>query len=110
VQNNRVRVGSVYVYHPNMLDRIDGRTGLKSGDHVRVVNMHGCPPANTMGHCHVEEPATGRFIGLVHVNSLHTLKEYIEYLRAEIKKRELEQELARNACRAADAIYGEDHV
>jgi hypothetical protein len=43
--------------------------GLQRGDVVRVVNLHGCPPANTMGHCHVETLA-GEFAGLVFCNSL----------------------------------------
>jgi hypothetical protein len=87
----KVKAGSVYIYHPNLLDRIDGRTNLKSGDAVRVVNLYGCPKANTMGHCHVEDVDTGAFIGLVHTNSLHTKAEYMEYLRAEIAKRELQE-------------------
>lgn len=82
----KVRTGSEYFFHPNLLDLVDGRTGLKSGDIVRVVNLPGCPKANTMGHCHVEDRVTGAFIGLVHVNSLHTHAAYIEYLRGEIAK------------------------
>ena len=84
----RVRVNSVYVYHPNLLDVVDGRTNLKSGDLVRAVNLPGCPKANTMGHCHVADPLTGKFIGLVHCNSLHTKGEYIAYLRARIAEHE----------------------
>jgi len=84
----RVRVNSVYVYHPNLLDTIDGRTSLKSGDLVRVVNLHGCPKANTMGHCHVSDPLTGTFIGLVCCNSLHTKDDYVAYLRARIAEHE----------------------
>jgi hypothetical protein len=86
MSNFKVRVNSVYVYHPNLLDRIDGRTNLQSGDTVRVVNLHGCPKANTMGHCHVADTKTGEFIGLVHCNSLHTKQEYIDYLKREIAK------------------------
>lgn len=67
---NRVRVNALYVYEPVLLDVIDGRTDLKRGDVVRVINLHGCPPANTMGHCHVAGPDTGRFVGLVCCNSL----------------------------------------
>ncbi len=85
----KVKAGNVYIYHPNLLDRIDGRTGLRSGDAVRVVNLYGCPKANTMGHCHVEEVNNGELIGLVHCNSLHTKDEYIAYLKAEIAKREV---------------------
>jgi hypothetical protein len=88
----KVRAGQVLIYHPNLLDRIDGRTALKSGDTVRVVNLPGCPRANTMGHCHVEDVNTGAFIGLVHTNSLHTRAEYIEYLRSKIAQYETAQQ------------------
>jgi hypothetical protein len=71
----RVTAGKEYIYHPNLLDTIDGRTGLRSGDAVRVVNLPGCPKANTMQHCHVEDVHTREFIGLVHVNSLHSKAE-----------------------------------
>lgn len=83
---NRVVAGRRYIYHANQLDRVDGRTGLKDGEIVKVVNLPGCPRANTMGHCHVEQ--NGSFVGLVHVNSLHTFEEYKEYLRREIAKLE----------------------
>jgi len=75
----KVRVNQILVYHPNMLDAIDGRTSLKSGDLVKVINMPGCPKANVMGHCYVGDVATGKFIGMVHTNSLHTRKEWAEY-------------------------------
>ena len=78
----------MYVYHPNLLDMVDARTNLKSGDMVRVINLYGCPPANTMGHCYVSDVTTGEFIGMVSTNSLHTKQEYIEYLKREIAKRE----------------------
>ena len=65
----RVRKGSVYIYDPVLLDVIDGRTDLKAGDEVRVIHCHGCPPPNTMNHCHVER-LNGQFVGLVHCNSL----------------------------------------
>jgi hypothetical protein len=88
VKANRVRVNSLYVYHGNLLDRVDGRTSLTDGDTVRVINLPGCPKANVMAHCHVAEPETGKFIGLVHCNSLHTVPEYIDYLRREIAELE----------------------
>jgi 3-dehydroquinate synthase class II len=72
----RVRVNARYVYDPVLLDQIDGRTSLKKGDVVQVVNLHGCPKANTMGHCHVEKD--GQFAGLVCCNSLIPLKEWKE--------------------------------
>lgn len=69
----KVRAGSRYVYDPVPLDVIDARTPLKKGDVVKVVKLHGCPPPNTMGHCHVEKD--GQFVGLVMCNSLKPLKD-----------------------------------
>ena len=66
----KVRANVVYVFRPCVLDVIDGRTGLTTGTRVRVMNLHGCPPCNTMGHCHVVHPETGEFIGLVCTASL----------------------------------------
>jgi hypothetical protein len=66
----RVRVGSVYVYRPAVWDQIDPPYDLQPGDRVRVVRLPGCPPANTMGHCHVAH-LDGRFAGLVQTASLH---------------------------------------
>lgn len=82
MKNFKVRVGATYVYHANLLDRVDGRTGLKDGDIVTVVNLTGAPKANTMGHCYVDKD--GSFAGLVSTNSLHTIAEYKEYLREKI--------------------------
>jgi hypothetical protein len=83
--NNRVRVGSLYIYHANLRDATDGRTNLKTGEVVKVVNMHGCPPANTMGHCYVvRKDDVTTFVGLVHTNSLHSKKDYAAYLRERI--------------------------
>jgi hypothetical protein len=67
----RVRTNAVYVYRPCLLDVVDGRTGLVGGERVRVKNLRGCPPCNTMGHAHVVHPKTGAFIGLVSTASLH---------------------------------------
>lgn len=94
---NKVVTNRVYIYHANMLDRVDGRTSLKDGDKVRVVRMHGCPPPNTMGHAHVADPMTGEFIGLVHCNSLHTVEEYMTYLRVQIAKHEAAATVAKYA-------------
>ncbi len=69
----RVRVNSLYTYNPVLLDVVDGRTNLKKGDMVRVVNLPGCPKANVMNHCHVADPETDRFIGLVCCNSLEPI-------------------------------------
>ena len=90
----RVRAGSLYYYHPNLLDLVDGRTGLKSGDVVRVVNLPGCPKANTMGHAHVEDAVTGVIVGLVHVNSLHSKEAYVAYLKSEIAKHQTQDNQA----------------
>ena len=84
----KVRVGQILYYVPTLLDRYDGRTGLKEGALVKVINVHGCPPANTMGHCYVGEPDTGKFIGLVCCNSLHTKAEYKAYLIVSIARKE----------------------
>ena len=66
----KVRANASYIFYPNHLDRFDSRTSLVAGDVVRVVNLPGCPKANTMGHAHVE--LNGRFAGLVHTNSLYS--------------------------------------
>ncbi len=86
--NFRVRVGANYIYKPNLLDIVDGRTGLTEGTEVKVINVHGCPKANVMGHCYVGDAVTGKVIGMVSTNSLHTTAEYIEYLKSEIAKKE----------------------
>lgn len=64
----KVIVGKTYIYDPVLIDRCDSKTDLKRGDLVRVINVRGCPPANTMGHCYVER--NGKFMGLVCTNSL----------------------------------------
>ena len=69
----KVRANSEYIFYPNMLDRYDGRTSLVPGDLVKVVNLPGCPKANTMNHAHVE--LNGRFAGLVHTGSLYSLSD-----------------------------------
>lgn len=81
---DKVRAGSVYYYDPVPWDRITPPYGvqaglLKPGDRVRVVNLPGCPKANTMRMCHIETEAQtknrrgelrGEFLGLVMVGSL----------------------------------------
>lgn len=101
----KVRVGQVLVYHPNLLDRVDGRTGLQSGDLVKVINLNGAPKANTMGHCYVGRVEDGHFVGLVHTNSLHTKAEYADYLRREITNARLEY--LRGELRAERISYAE---
>jgi hypothetical protein len=78
----KVKANAIYRYNPVLLDQVDGRTSLKTGDLVRVVNLPGCPRANTMGHCHVADPNTGRFIGLVCCNSLEPFKRHFHHIRA----------------------------
>jgi len=83
----KVRAGSEYIYYPNLLDKIDGRTGLVPGDIVTVVNLPGCPRANTMGHAHVNH--SGKFAGLVSTNSLHKLSDrqlVIDAIKADIAR------------------------
>ena len=63
-----------------MLDSCDPKTTLKSGDLVTVRNLHGCPKANTMGHCYVYKD--GKFMGMVCCNSLHTKKDWETYLES----------------------------
>jgi hypothetical protein len=65
-----VRVNSIYRVQRCLLDIADSRTDLRDGDIVRVVNLPGCPRANVMRHCHVANPLTGEFIGLVCTSSL----------------------------------------
>lgn len=67
---NRVRKGAVYTFRPVMWDVLIGHANTPNdGDEVRVCHPYGCPAPNTMGHCHVET-LDGKFIGLVHCNSL----------------------------------------
>jgi hypothetical protein len=65
----KVRKGQKVRYNPNFLDATDARTNLQKGDIVKVTHCNGCPPPNTMGHCHVET-LDGKFIGLVSTGSL----------------------------------------
>ena len=66
----KVRAGSTYVYHPVGMDiYAPAHTGvLVDGQLVKVVALHGCPPPNTMGCCHVE--LDGKFAGMVLTASL----------------------------------------
>ena len=54
---------------------------------MRVVNLPGCPTANTMAHAHVAT-LDGRFIGLVQTASLDTVDQYREYLQRKIAEHE----------------------
>ena len=69
---NRVQAGRIYVYRPVGMDLWDSRIyadRVHPGDEVTVVNLCGCPKANTMGHCHINT-LDGQFAGLVLTNSL----------------------------------------
>ena len=68
--NKKVRVGSKYIYDPVMLDVLNPPKVqyVKQGDLVKVINMFGCPPANTMGMCYIS--LNGNFAGMVCTNSL----------------------------------------
>ena len=84
----RVRVNATYYYVPVLIDRLHppiavGLGKMKEGDVVKVVNLPGCPKANTMGHAHFT-CENGEFGGLCCTNSLLTKAEYIEYLRFEL--------------------------
>ena len=71
----RVRVGQLYTYHPVGWDVFDNKVTLQEGEIVKVVNLPGCPKANTMGHCHVQarvETGEWQFAGLVMCSSLQT--------------------------------------
>jgi hypothetical protein len=71
----KVRAGSKYVFNAVGMDTFDPPYGvrqniLKNGQTVKVVNLPGCPKANSMGMCHIEDPETREFLGLVLCNSL----------------------------------------
>jgi hypothetical protein len=65
----RVRAGSKYRFEPVGMDIWDSRALVEPGTLVKVVNLYGCPRANTMGHCHIQTLG-GEFAGLVLCNSL----------------------------------------
>lgn len=66
----KVRKGSTYTFRASFWDVADRRSNTPNeGDRVRVCAPYGCPPPNTMNHCHVET-LDGKFIGLVSCNSL----------------------------------------
>ncbi len=86
----RVIAGHTYHYVPVMLDKLHpplavGLGHLQFGDIVRVVNLPGCPRANTMGHAHFDVNGGG-FGGLCCTNSLLTKSEYVDYLRMRVEE------------------------
>lgn len=65
----RVRAGQVYTYTGDgLMDMVDGHP-VSIGTKVRVINLPGCPPANTMGHCYIQT-LRGEFLRLVQPTSL----------------------------------------
>jgi hypothetical protein len=64
----RVRIGSRYRFEPVMFDTLNPPFDCQPGDIVTVVNLPGCPKANTMGMCHIAR--NGQFAGMVCCNSL----------------------------------------
>ena len=68
----RVQVGSLYEYEPCGWDQFSACHGnnLVKNQVVRVINLAGAPPANTMGQCYVADPKTGKFICMVSTSSL----------------------------------------
>lgn len=87
MENRKVRVGSTYIFYPVLLDRLHPPYNLVPGDIVQVVNLPGCPKANTMGHAHVA--VAGKFGGLVCTNSLYPMADrqlVIDALKADAAK------------------------
>jgi hypothetical protein len=87
----RVRVNATYFYVPVLIDRMHppiavGLGKLHEGDEVTVVNLPGCPKANTRGHAHFS--VNGEFGGLCCTDSLLTKAEYVKHLRMKIAEME----------------------
>jgi hypothetical protein len=70
----RVKAGCLYTFEPVFFDVLNPPVkGIAKGELCRVVNLPGCPRANTMGMCHVETqvlPGVWAFAGMVCTNSL----------------------------------------
>lgn len=52
----KVRVNACYYFYPVFFDKVEigwRRAGLHEGQKVRVINLFGCPKANTMGMCYI---------------------------------------------------------
>ena len=104
-KRNRVRVGSKYIFYANLLDcehrDLNGLVGT-------VVNLHGCPPANTMGHCYFQ--VDGERFRLVSTNSLYKLSErqiVITAMNGDIAREKLhEVNRDRPGYRDADIRFG----
>lgn len=65
----KVRVGKIYEYSKSGFDWLDSKTPvIVKGTKIKVVNLPGCPPANTMGQCYVQD-LSGNFIGMIDTSS-----------------------------------------
>lgn len=82
-QCRKVRKGQQLIYDPVAIDRFDPQVQIAPGTLVRVCRPYGCPPPNTMGHCHIEDQGSREFLGLVCTNSLCTKEEWDERRTAE---------------------------
>lgn len=61
----------VYTFEPVGMDVFDRSANQpERGTRVVKTQPHGCPRNGTMGHCYVEDAETGKFYGLVLMNSL----------------------------------------
>lgn len=70
----RARKAKKFRYEPVLLDRMSG-VNLEAGAIVVKVQPHGCPRNGTMGMTYVGEADTGKFIGMVCLNSLVPVKQ-----------------------------------
>ena len=67
----KVRAGKTYTFDPCLFDVfMPQHYDAVPGQRVRVVNLPGCPKANTMGQCHIEDPYDGQFLGMCSIHSL----------------------------------------
>jgi hypothetical protein len=66
----RVTAGKTYTFNPAGMDQWDPSCEAEEGQKVTVVNLPGCPKANTMGHCHIQDSESEEFLGLCLTNSL----------------------------------------
>lgn len=71
----RVRKGAVYTFSASGYDLVlTQHYDAVNGQRVRVIQLPGAPPPNTMGQCHIEDAETGAFLGMVSVQSLHPVE------------------------------------
>jgi hypothetical protein len=69
---HKVKTGRWYTFQPVGMDLYDSCASVAPGSRVQVKRLPGCPPPNTIGHCHIVD-AAGRFAGLVLTNSLQPI-------------------------------------